>query len=273
MSQKETELKVGRTDLYKVPFSLLRVVEGRNPRIDFGDIDGLVESIRENGVKLPLSGRKDADGFYYIKDGGRRYKAMEILYKEGIEVLAPFWANEGRGANEEQILADMVLSNGGKEFTPLELAIIVKRYVNWNWELKDIAKRLGMDKTYPPRLLRLANAPKKFQNMVQRGTISATTAMKILTKDGAAEEFLESYDKGDIENPNAGEETNKSQKRITARDLTSGVNSFKELKSFLASGNKKDVKKEHRPFYELLLKLINNEVTVADFEDFFPITE
>jgi len=44
------------------------------PRSDFGGLEGLVDSIRENGIVQPVIVRQEADG-YHLVAGERRWRA------------------------------------------------------------------------------------------------------------------------------------------------------------------------------------------------------
>src|SRR2546425_7474701 len=44
------------------------------PRVDFGRLEGLVESIRENGIVQPVIVKQEADGYRLIA-GERRWRA------------------------------------------------------------------------------------------------------------------------------------------------------------------------------------------------------
>ena len=57
-----------RKDLFIVDFSEVTLVDGFNVRYDYGDIDSLAESIRENGVKMPIRAYRE-NKKYQIVDG------------------------------------------------------------------------------------------------------------------------------------------------------------------------------------------------------------
>jgi ParB family chromosome partitioning protein len=78
---------VKRNEYFDFDPALLIVEDGFNPRLSFGDQDdiALKESIRENGVMVPLAVQK-IDGKLIIREGHRRRWACMELIKEGAEI-------------------------------------------------------------------------------------------------------------------------------------------------------------------------------------------
>ena len=71
-----------RKDILYIDPRQIKIEEGFNTRTDYGNIDELMNSIIENGVKIPLRGFKDGD-FYIITDGHRRLTAtMKAIENE-----------------------------------------------------------------------------------------------------------------------------------------------------------------------------------------------
>src|SRR3989441_6034600 len=56
------------------------------PRVDFGRLEGLVESIRENGIVQPVIVRQEADGYRLIA-GERRWRAAQVAGIERIPAI------------------------------------------------------------------------------------------------------------------------------------------------------------------------------------------
>src|ERR1700749_2996918 len=105
----EVSKDVTKGDLFKVKSSKLITKEGFNIRTDMGDIKGLAENIRENGVKEPLQGFREGD-FFVVKDGHRRKAALDLLLQEGLEIKVPFIL-EPKNYNVEQRVVDMFIMN------------------------------------------------------------------------------------------------------------------------------------------------------------------
>src|SRR6185295_19454473 len=54
------------------------------PRSDFGGLEGLVDSIRENGIVQPVIVRQEEGGFHHLIAGERRWRAAQIAGLEKI---------------------------------------------------------------------------------------------------------------------------------------------------------------------------------------------
>src|SRR2546425_949378 len=63
------------------------------PRVDFGRLEGLVESIRENGIVQPVIVKQEADGYRLIA-GERRWRAAQIAGIERIPAIVMKVAEE-----------------------------------------------------------------------------------------------------------------------------------------------------------------------------------
>ena len=56
------------------------------PRVDFSGLEGLVDSIRENGIVQPIIVRQEADGYRLIA-GERRWRAAQVAGIERIPAI------------------------------------------------------------------------------------------------------------------------------------------------------------------------------------------
>jgi ParB-like chromosome segregation protein Spo0J len=87
-------------------------------------MESLVESIRNNGVKIPLRGYIKDKRFYLI-DGHRRKKACDILNVDDVSLLVPFIV-EPTDRKEEDRIADLLICNDGKKLNPCVQNISLK---------------------------------------------------------------------------------------------------------------------------------------------------
>lgn len=183
---------VKRGDLFKVKFSQLELEENLNFRKDYGD--SLVDSIRENGVIMPLRGyRKDEK--FVVTDGHRRYGDCKILYDtEGLDIEVKFIL-EAKGTTAEQRIVDMFMANDGKPFNMLEIAEGIRRLIAYGWTEKQIAKKLGRSESSVNKINLLNSAPKLFTNLIEKDLISATLAIKIIQQK-SVDDFMEKYNTG-----------------------------------------------------------------------------
>lgn len=285
MQQTENALSLTkRVDMYKVPSSKLRVQEGLNIRTDYGNITELVESIRENGVKVPLRGFKDKDGYFVVVDGHRRYKACQILLEEGIEVNVPFIL-EAKGYSEEQRLIDMFIMNEGKSLTVLEKAEGVRRFIAYGYSEKEIGKKLAYSEGYVRKLNSLNHAPKAFIKLIEQGTISGTLAIDIAAKGTEAINEVITKASGSIVPEDSTTEqrtgtdgseitdnvtTGGEQKKITKKDLQkqNSLALFKQVTKEIDT-EATTLSHDQELVYEFVWKLINNNLSEKDLKEFF----
>lgn len=137
--------KTTKTDLYKIDPRNIVVVEGFNSRVDF-KLEELIESIRDNGVKQPISviAFKDKDGTekYRLVDGERRYRATMKLLEEGVEIARIPAIFLPKSLTQEELLLEQLVRNEGKSFTDYEYSIACKKFIDFGLTKSEIAKRL-----------------------------------------------------------------------------------------------------------------------------------
>lgn len=282
MQTETTALIAKRADIFKVPSSVLFLVDGLNIRTDYGDLQELADSIKENGVKVPLRGYKkiiDGKEVYVVTDGHRRTKACQILLEQGIEILVPFII-EAKGYSDEQRLIDMFIMNEGKALNPLEQAEGVRRLIAYGYSEKEIAGKLAKSEGYIRKLNSLNSAPKKLINLIERGVISATLAINAIA-EGKVQDILDksepttvlpSDDKTEMNQANDGTEIKDVQpsggeKKITAKDIS--VNSIKEFKKFARNVDEDLLNESVIYIFQFAQKLVNNELTGEEIKEFF----
>lgn len=284
-----TEQKVKKGDIWKVPFNLLEIEPGLNIREDMGDIEGLAASIRTNGVKVPMSGYRNGDKFVIVA-GHRRHAACQLLVNEGVDIVVPFMM-ETKGTNKEQRILDHFTTNDGKNLNPLEQAEGVKRLINYGWNEKEIAEGIGKSEGYVRKLNALNSQSKIFLNLIKDGVISGTFAMK-LVGEKQVETFMAKYDAGEFKNNddesdiekgqvdntvNSGgekleyfehDEDRKTTTKVTAKQMTA-VNSQKEFKKFVKEVDVDAMTEENCAAMVMMKRILSNEATAKEIKEFF----
>jgi ParB/RepB/Spo0J family partition protein len=279
-----TALNAKRGDLFKVPSSQLRIKEGFNIRQDYGNIDELKESIKANGILVPMRGYKEKENgndVYIITNGHRRNKACELLLEEGTEILVPFIL-ESKGYTDEQRLIDTFLMNDGKNLTPLEQAEGVRRLLAYGYTEKEIAGKLAKSEGYIRKLNSLNTAPKKFIKLIEDGIISATLAIQIIA-EGKVDETLNrakgedptlisESDNAEMHQGNDGSEIKDVQPsagtKLTKKDLQT-QNSVKEFKKFMKKADENLMSEDVLYIYQFTTKLMKDELSYDEIEAFF----
>src|SRR5688572_938905 len=96
-----------------VPPTAIVADEKKNPRIEYGDIEELMNSILENGIRNPLKGY-EKDGKIVLKDGYRRMRAIKLALERGKKIERVPVIVEKRPLNEEERTLEYILYNEGK---------------------------------------------------------------------------------------------------------------------------------------------------------------
>jgi ParB family chromosome partitioning protein len=218
-------------DLWQVDVGLVKVLPNFNVRIKddkyVDHIRRLADSMKEEGFyqDKPLAGYVAKEGqeqVIYITDGHCRLEAVRLAIKEGAEIVKVPVVVASAGSSMEDLTVALVRANDGKPLTPLEIAIVCRRLTKFNWEVKEIARRLGFSQNYVEGLLLLIGAPQEVRAMVESGEVSASTAIGILRSDGdkAYEKLQEGLEKAKA----------KGKDKVTKKHMATG-------------GFKKEVKK------------------------------
>jgi len=144
------------------------------PRVDFSGLEGLVDSIRENGIVQPIIVRQEADGYRLIA-GERRWRAAQVAGIERIPAIV-------RKVADDRLLEIALIENiQRKELNPIEEA---RAYEVLLHDMKlshaDVAKRVGRDRSSISNSLRLLKLPSSIQGLVRDGSVSLGHAKVIM---------------------------------------------------------------------------------------------
>lgn len=200
-----------RKDMLLVDPRNLKIEEGFNTRIDYGDIDELMNSIIENGVQIPLKGYKDGD-FFVIVNGHRRWTAIQKAIELGFQIARVPFISEKKKSIEERIF-DIIITNDGKQLTSLELGETYKKLMNYNFTIPEIAKKIGKTYKHVSDCISVAECSKEVKTMIQDGDVSATLVAEVTSKVKDADKVTEIIKTASDKNKNTG------KKKVTKRDI------------------------------------------------------
>lgn len=178
----EVEKKiVGKTVVGKAQMLVLNpknivVVDGFNPRIDFGDIAAMAKSIKANGVKVPITVRK-VGKHYELINGERRLRAT---LKLGLDRI-PAVLETGKLSTAETINLALV-TNDGKPLAPVEEADAFRRLVNEGWTPRQISVATGKSLRLIKDRLTLISAHPDVAAAVKSGKLSVGLGVQIAKK-------------------------------------------------------------------------------------------
>lgn len=198
-SREQSESTVSREtpELVPVPgarFAELPVTAIRpntwQPRtvFDEGDLDELVESIKEIGVLQPIVVRPDKEhpGEYELIMGERRWRATQAAELETIPAIV-------RETDDGDMLRDALLENLHRsDLNPLEEAAAYRQLLDdFGCTHEELAIRIARSRPQISNTLRLLRLPPLVQRRVAAGVLSAGHARALLgLSDGAEIERL-----------------------------------------------------------------------------------
>lgn len=165
--------------LYFDPRIIVRKPEGWNLRKCYNKKDEYKASIREIGLKEPLSVMIDGDQVV-LTHGYTRHLAILELISEGIPIdSVPCLIEEG---NEADLTISMLVKNDGEALLPIEQAEGFRRLKAWGWSPTKIASHTGKSVTTIEKYLKLLNLPPELQQQVIEGEISSTTTLNVVAQ-------------------------------------------------------------------------------------------
>jgi ParB family chromosome partitioning protein len=162
-----------------VPPEVIVHDEKLNPRQDYGNMEELMLSILENGIRNPLKGY-EKDGKIILKDGHRRMRAIKMALEKGKTIERVPIIIEQRPLNEEERTLEFLIFNEGKPLTMLEQSEVIKRLLNFGWKTGDVVKRTGKARGYIENLISLTSAPMKVQHYIREEKVSAHAVIQIM---------------------------------------------------------------------------------------------
>lgn len=217
----------GRSDLYRLAPELLKIKEGWNARDEESlDLEELKISIKELGVKQPLTVQTEGDDIF-VTDGHRRYFAVMALIAEGVDIKTVPVQVEDRYSNAADHIASMIVRNSGKPLTAIEQARVFKRLLDYGLKESEIAQKVGKSRQWIVSMLELNAAPEELKTLVKTGKVTATLAQQTLAKEGgerAAETLTKAVKKAESEGKKkaTAKHVEKSSK-VQLRELFDGL--------------------------------------------------
>lgn len=160
------------------------------PRKELGDMEGLIESVKQNGILEPLIVSASGDGKYKIIAGERRYHAAVacgLSYVPCIEVILE---------NEAQSLEIALIENlQRKDLDPFEEAdgyqILQEKY---KYTHEEIAKKIGKKRSTISEIMLIAKLPEEIKNLCRHADINSKTLLVEIAKSKDLKEMREIID-------------------------------------------------------------------------------
>lgn len=165
---------------YKVEYDRIVVIEGWNPRKEFEGLEELADDIFANGLQDPLRGDLSKDGkTFFLRDGERRYRAIGILRKRGVDFNdVEFFPYSPKMTEADKLVVNLN-SDKKSKYKPIETAEgILRLKVQFELSNDDIAKRVGMSRQWVDGMIKLAKVPVEVKKEINDGKKSATSAIQ-----------------------------------------------------------------------------------------------
>jgi len=157
-----------------------------NPRIDFGDIEGLAISIKANGLLNPLRVKRieplETGEVFELIDGERRLTALKLILKKD----PAFLAEEGvpitivkKDQSDLTSKLQMFEANNSKNFTPIEEATAYRDFREAGMSIKQICAAVGRAHMHVTEILALLDGDESLIKAAETGAIGKTMAKNI----------------------------------------------------------------------------------------------
>jgi ParB family chromosome partitioning protein len=154
------------------------------PRRHFSkqELTGLSDSIKEKGIIQPLVVRSAHTGYELIV-GERRWRAARLAGMKQVPVVV----KEATGA--DMVETALIENIQRQDLNPLEKADAYYRLIEeFGLNQKEVARRVGQDRSTVANFLRLRNLPKPIQEDVINNTLSMGHARALLGVEDAAQQ-------------------------------------------------------------------------------------
>lgn len=184
-------IKEGKSDIWKVPPSHLRVKKGHNPRIGGPKYDQevrlLADRMKANGYDetKPIVVWVDDDGTTYVHDGHHRRDAALLAIAEGAEIATVPLVPVPKSWSSEDMVANLMDTQESTPFTQYEKAMIYARLANSGWTVQRLADRFLVSTTMVNNYLTIASAPLAIRELVAEGRISVEVAIEQMRTHGS----------------------------------------------------------------------------------------
>ncbi len=168
--------------------------EIKNPREDLGDIAGLMQSIREVGLKTPMwvlhreTKRRPADvpeeefkrHRYYLVAGFRRHEAIRRIQQGNPGAFEEIEVTRIKGSVAEAQVLNITENIQREDLSPVEIANAVMLLLNLGFKQSEISQKIGKSPTWVSNAIEFRRtATPQLRNAVQEGKISYVLGRQI----------------------------------------------------------------------------------------------
>lgn len=141
-SNKTLDLK-----LVMLPLAALRE-NPNNPRTEYADLEELAESLRTDGLKVPLEVKPLGNQTFMIEGGHRRFRAAQLA---GLETLPCIIGQLGKQVTTAKLSA--IENAARRDLSPIDTLRLVKSLLDEHEDLASVANTFGWSKPNASRVV------------------------------------------------------------------------------------------------------------------------
>lgn len=242
--------QVKEKKIIQVRFEMLKVDLENNRCIQQAKVDEYAKTIKETGVDKELLVKFDKeDGKYLVIDGNHRYLGCEKVIKAGGDAG---WikCEVDNTITDEKRLILQIRRNVNADLLPIDEATIYGKLIAKGYKQSDIAKETGKTPAWISNMMRLAEAPKRLQDLMKLGSISGTTVLIVAkNEDYNWENVIAIVDAAIVSKKDQLEQGATKRDKVSEKDL-------------VAAGAKK-ITKVHRRI-DKVIEVIKTEAAEAE---------
>ena len=219
------------------------------------EIQGLAESIKENGLINPITLR-EKDGQYQIISGERRFRAFKFLNRDKVPALVL------QNIDDSKMLELTLVENIQRaDLNAIEIARSYKKLIyDLNIKQEELANRVGKSRSTISNSMRILDLSENIQNLILESKITEGHARAILSLED--ENQREEFAKEIVEN---GYSVRECEKIVKERKNNNSTQDNQETEN-----NNESIKKEKkkdpniRQLENDLEKIFSTKVNVLD---------
>lgn len=143
----------------------------------FRNIDELAQTLLSEGQQTPIIVYpKNDHGKYVIQKGERRWRACQFANIETIDIII----NESNQTSVDEVAGELIENIQRDDLTPIEIAHALEVFIKKGWKQKQIAERIGKNKSYISSHLALLKLPNPVMELVEQDITADTETLNNL---------------------------------------------------------------------------------------------
>lgn len=141
---------------------------------DEDELNELADSIRANGILIPLVVQKK-DDYYEIVAGERRWRAAKIAGLKEVPCIV------GEYTEQQKVMLQLIENVQRSDLNPIEEARTYRRLIDdFNMKQDEVADKVGKDRTTITNSMRLLNLTSEVQDMLMEKKLTSGHARTLL---------------------------------------------------------------------------------------------